>query len=228
MTMTTDSFFALMCMSLFAFLFGSALAFCGYRFFLVLLPILGFFFGFGFGAQTIQAIFGTGFLSDVTSWVVGFFVALLFAGLSYFFYFFAVALLAGSLGYSIGAGIMLAITPELNFLVWLIGIVVGVALAIVVIVFNVQKWVIIIATALMGAGVIVGTFLFMLGQLPSAEVVVNPVRAVLQDSPFWMIIFIVVAVLGIIVQFATSRFWQIESYNRWDEVDSSTAPVAPM
>src|SRR5262249_28450475 len=75
MTMTTDSFFALMCMSLFAFLFGAILAFSGYRFFLFLLPVWGFFFGFGLGAQTIQAIFGTGFLSDVTSWVVGFFVA---------------------------------------------------------------------------------------------------------------------------------------------------------
>ena len=39
-------------------------------------------------------------------------------------YFFAVALLAGSLGYSLGAGIMMMITPELSFLVWLIGIIV--------------------------------------------------------------------------------------------------------
>jgi hypothetical protein len=208
-------------MSVLALFFGSVLAFSGYRFFLFLLPIWGFFFGFGLGAQTIQAIFGTGFLSDVTSWVVGFVVALVFAALSYFFYFFAVAILAGSLGYSIGAGIMLAITPNLTFLAWLIGIIAGIVLAVVVIMFNLQKWVIIAATALMGAGVIIGTFLFMFGSLPSTEVVANPVRAVLQESPFWMITYIVIAVLGILAQFATSRRWQLESYNRWD-VDTTT------
>lgn len=223
--MTTDSFFALMCMSILAFLFGSILAFSGYRFFLFLLPVWGFFWGFAFGAQTIQAIFGTGFLSDITSWVVGFFVALLFAGLSYLFYFFAVALLAGSLGYSIGAGIMMMITPELNFLVWLIGIIVAVIVAFVVIALNVQKWVIMITTALMGAGVIVGTFLFMLGKLPSADVAANPVRAVLQDSPFWLIIFLIVAVLGFLAQWATSRYWQLESYNRWDEYSTTSTPA---
>ena len=39
--MTTDSFFALMCGGVIALLFGLALAFAGYRLFLVLLPILG-------------------------------------------------------------------------------------------------------------------------------------------------------------------------------------------
>jgi hypothetical protein len=211
-------------MSLFALLFGSILAFGGYRFFLILLPIWGFFFGFTFGAQTIQAIFGTGFLSDITSWVVGFVVALLFAAGSYLFYFFAVAMLAGSLGYSIGAGIMLAITPNMNFLTWIIGMVVGIVLAVLVLMFNIQKWVIVAATALMGAGVIVGTFLFMLGRLPSADVVANPVRSVLQDSPLWLILFIAVAVLGGLIQFATSTRWQIESYDRWDEMSSTDVP----
>jgi hypothetical protein len=215
--MTNDSFFALMCMSLFAQLFGSILAFSGYRFFLFLLPIWGFFFGFGLGAQTIQAIFGTGFLSDVTSWVVGFFVALLFAALSYLFYFFAVAMLAGSFGYAIGTGIMLAILPNMNFLAWIIGIVVGIILAVLVLVLNVQKWVILIATAFMGAGVIIGTFLFMLGKLPAADVTANPVKAVLSDSPLWMILYIILAVLGIGAQYLSSRAWRVEEYNRWDE-----------
>jgi hypothetical protein len=220
--MTNDSFFALMCMSMFALLFGSILAFGGYRFFLFLLPIWGFFFGFTFGAQTIQAIFGTGFLSDVTSWVVGFFVALLFAVLSYLFYFFAVALLAASWGYALGAGFMLWLTPNMSFLVWLVGIIVAVIVAVLVLVLNIQKWVIIVATAFMGAGIIVGTFLFMLGKLPPADVVANPVQSVLNDSPFWMIIYIVVAILGAILQFASSRAWQIEEYNRWEEVQTTT------
>jgi hypothetical protein len=40
----------------------------------------------------VSAITGDGFLGTAFSWVVGFFVALLFAILAYFFYAFAVVL----------------------------------------------------------------------------------------------------------------------------------------
>ena len=48
-----------------------------------LLPVFGFLFGFGFGAQTVQALFGEGFLSTVTSWLVGLLFAVSFALFSY-------------------------------------------------------------------------------------------------------------------------------------------------
>src|SRR5215203_1187858 len=98
--MTTDSFFALTCTAMIGLMFGSILAFAGYRFFLFLLPVWGFFFGFALGAQTIQAIFNSGFLIDLASWVVGLFVGLAFAVLSYLFFAGAVAIAVGSLGYS--------------------------------------------------------------------------------------------------------------------------------
>src|SRR3954468_23897593 len=98
--MTTDSFFALTCASTIALMYGSILAFSGYRFFVFLLPFFGFFWGFGLGAQTMQSLFNEGFLASVAGWVVGFFLGLLFAVLSYFFFAAAVAVLAGSLGYT--------------------------------------------------------------------------------------------------------------------------------
>src|SRR5512137_376225 len=98
--MTTDSFFAVMCGGMIALLFGLVLAFAGYRLFLVLLPIWGFFFGFGLGAQSIQALFGEAFLATITSWVVGFIVAAVFAILAYLFYVAAVAIASFSLGYT--------------------------------------------------------------------------------------------------------------------------------
>ncbi len=55
---------------------GSLIAFGGYRLFLILLPIYGFFFGLSFGAHSVQALFGDGFLSTTTSWVIGFFAGL--------------------------------------------------------------------------------------------------------------------------------------------------------
>jgi DMSO reductase anchor subunit len=44
----------------------------------------------------------------------------------------------------------------------------------------------------------------------------NPVQAVLKSSPLLMIIFLVVAVIGIIGQFRASSLYKLESYNRWD------------
>src|SRR5438270_9124301 len=164
--MTSDSFFALAIGGMLALFFGSVLLFGGYRFFMFLLPIFGFFFGFGLGAQTVQALFGGGFLSTVTSWIVGFGMALIFALLSYMFYFVAVGLIGGALGYVVGVGLMEAIGFNFGFLVWIVGIAVGIALAAAVLVLNVQKWVVIVATAVLGAEVIVGTFLFMFGGLP--------------------------------------------------------------
>ncbi len=203
--MTTDSFFVVACGTMIALLFGLAVTFGGYRLFMLLLPIWGFVFGLALGAQTVQAIFGVGFLSTVTSWVVGFIVGGIFAVLSYLFYIFAVALIAGSLGYSLGTGLMLLIGLEMNLITWLIGIVVAVALIVVTLRFNLAKWLIIIGTSFLGAGVIVGTFLAMFGGLPPEELVANPVKAAMQNSPFWMITFIILGIIGLVVQIGANR-----------------------
>jgi hypothetical protein len=222
--MTTDSFLAIMCVSVLLLFFGSVVAFMGYRFFLLLLPVLGFIWGFFFGAQMIQAIFGTGFLSDVTSWVVGFIFALVFAALSYVFYFMAIAILAGGLGYSLGVGLMGAIGFDFGFLTWLVGAILAVVFAVGVLVLNIQKWVIIGATSLLGAGIILGTFLALFGKLPPQDVAANPVRTALDSSPLWFILFLAVAVMGFVVQYQASR-------NRMDDfypTESSAAAATPV
>jgi len=225
-TMTTDSFFALAITAMIAMFFGFVLSFSGYRFFLVLLPIFGFFYGFGLGAHSIQALFGGGFLTTVTGWVIGFLVGVVFAVMSYLFYLFGVALIAGALGYSLGVGLMLAIGLDFGVISWLVGIVLGIVFAVGAIALNLQKWVIIVATSVLGAGVIVGTFLFLFGGLPSAQVTQNPVRYVLQTSPFWLFIFIVIAGFGIAAQYATTRRLEIEAYDRMADIGAAEAPSA--
>lgn len=213
--MTPDSFLAVACASLIAFMFGLVLCFGGYRFFLILLPIWGFFFGLVFGAQSIQMLFGVGFFATVTSWVVGFVTGAIFAVLSYFFYLFAVALIAGGLGYAAAVGLLLAIGLDMGFLVWLIGMAAAIALAFVTIRFNLQKWVIIIATSLAGAGVIFGAFVILFA--PHAALLENPVKVALQQSPLLMITALIVAAIGIYVQARANRNYTLESYNRWAE-----------
>jgi Ni,Fe-hydrogenase I cytochrome b subunit len=213
--MSTDSFFAVMCGGMIALLFGLALAFSGYRLFLILLPIWAFFFGFGFGAQTIQAIFpNDALLSTVTSWVVGFIVAALFAILAYLFYIFAVAVISYSLGYAAAVGLLSLLGMQFGFIVWVIGLVAGIALAFVVLRFNIQKIVIELGTAFLGAGVIVGVFLALFGGLPTSQLIQNPVAAALKNSPFWMIVFIVLGILAFAAQFTNNRAYELKTYNR--------------
>ena len=207
----------LMCATIIAFLFGLLLCFAGYRFFLILLPIWGFFFGLWLGAQTMQALFGVGAFATVTSWVVGFVVGVVFAVLSYLFYIAAVAIIAGSLGYYAAIGILGAIGLNLNFLVWLIGIVAAVALAIVTLRFNLQKWVIIIATSLIGAAVIFGGFFVLFN--PLTQLMENPIRAFLASNPLLMILALVTAALGIFIQYRSTQTYSLESYDRWSEYE---------
>lgn len=206
--------YELFCMTLIALVFGVMMVFGGYRLFLIILPIWGFFFGFGLGAQTLTYLFGYGFLSTVTSWIVGFFIGLLFGLLSYLFYTFAVALLAGSLGYGLMVGILTAIGMNPGFLTWLLGIIAGVALALVVLYFNIQKYAVIAITAIGGTGVIVFTLLAAFGGYDPVQLLNAPVRSAMQNSFLWWIFFIAVAAAGVVVQLRETRAFEIEAYNR--------------
>jgi hypothetical protein len=198
-------------MSLIALFVGLVIAFNGYRWFLLLLPIFGFFLGFGIGVDTLQALFGTGMFATVTGWVVGFFVGLVFAVLSYLFYIVGVAFIGGSLGYAIGVGLMGLIGFDPGFITWLVGIILGVVMAFVTLALNVQKWVIIAATSLGGAGVIVGTMLAMFGIISVTDLGAGAVKAAVADSFLWLLFYLAIAVTGFVSQYYTNKSYVIEA-----------------
>jgi hypothetical protein len=199
--------FELLCAVLIALVIGVAITYNGYRWFLILLPLFGFVWGFGLGAQTLQALFGTAMFATVTSWVVGLVVGVIFAVLSYFIYLFGVALFAGALGYSIALIIMQAIGFNLNFITWLIGIVAAVALAFVVLRFNIQKYVIIIGTSIIGAGTVVASTIYAFS--PNKELINQftqlAVKAAISTSFWWWLIFILMVGSGIYIQIRSTR-----------------------
>lgn len=207
--MTNDSFLAIMLTSIIALFFGFVLLTGGYRFFLILLPIWGFFYGFGLGAQSMQAIFGVSFLATLSSWIVGFLMAAMFALLSYVFYFFGIGVIAFSLGYAVGVGLLEAIGLDFGFIVWLVGVILGGLVVVATFMLNIQKYIIIGATSILGSGITIGTFLWLFGGLPSAALFQNPVRAALQSSPLWFIVFLVLAALGAVAQYESTRRWEM-------------------
>lgn len=217
--MANDSFLAIACASIILFLFGLVFCFAGYRFFLILLPIWGFFFGFIWGASAVTAIFGDAFLATITGWVIGFVIGAIFAVLSYLFYIAAVVIIAGSIGYAIGTGIVLAIFPSLNITAWIVGVVLGLVVIGVTLFFNLQKWVIMIATAILGAGIIFGGFLVLFN--PHATLLQNPVAVALQQNFLLLILFIILAAAGVFFQYMSGARTTVVEYNRWDEVTTT-------
>lgn len=152
---------------LFALAIGLAFAFYGFRVFLVLLPIWGFFAGFLLGANVMTSLFGDGFLIEVTSWVIGFGVGLLFAVLSYLYYYVAVVLLGGALGYQLTYGVFQWIGFDADgIIIFLLALVVGAVFAIGFFVLQMPAVLVVVATALSGAGASIAGVIVALGLVP--------------------------------------------------------------
>src|SRR6478735_10397678 len=86
---------------LLAIVVGLAWAFYGLKFFAILLPIWAFFFGLVTGASWGAQLFGAdaGFLATALSWTIGIVFGVVLAAISFFWYYAAVVLAAGALGY---------------------------------------------------------------------------------------------------------------------------------
>ena len=189
-----------------ALLVGAAFCFGGFRFFLILLPIWAFLVGFNVGTDAISAIFGDGSFATVTSWVVGFVVALVFAVLSYLFYWVAVVLLGAAVGYAIGASAWGLIGNEHGLVAFVIGIICAFALGAVTLFLNVPKYLVVLLSAIGGAATILSGWFLLIGKISSDQVYWTTVGALIKDSWFYLIVFAALAVAGLVVQMRAPRY----------------------
>jgi hypothetical protein len=201
--------FQLICTAILALIIGALALLAGYRLFLLLLPIWGFFAGFAFGAQASAMLFGGGFLATVTGWIVGFVVGIMFALLSYLIYIVGVALLSAAFGYFLSAGLMLLFL-EPGLIVTLVGLAGAVVMAFLVLAFNIQKPILEFITSFGGATAVLAGILLLLGRIPFESLGNNPVRLVIEDSIFWMIAWLVLGFVGFAIQIASNRTYVIE------------------
>ena len=195
-----------LCLTLFGLIFGILVIFNGYTIFRSLLPLFAAIFGFFLGLQTMFFVFGVGFLSTLSSLIVGVVLAVVFSGLSYLFYRFAIALLAASLGYGIGIGLIQWIGLGPGIVSWLIGIALGGLFIYLTFRFRLEKYVILIETSLAGSAIILSTLLTGMGTTTVIGIVENPIRELLQYSPLWAILFIALTAVGIVVQMRRPNF----------------------
>jgi hypothetical protein len=143
---------------------GLAFAFWGFRVFLVLLPIWGFFAGFLLGANGVQYIFGEAFLATTLSWVVGFLLGLLFAVLSYLYYWVAVILLGGALGYQLTIGLLQWIGFDADGIIaFALALVGGAVFAVGFFLLQMPAVLVIVVTAITGAAATIAGIAVALG-----------------------------------------------------------------
>ena len=187
-------------MAILAVVIGLAFAFGGWQFFLLLLPLWAFVVGFSIATEGMRALTGDGTFATVTGWVVGLVVALVAAGLSYLFYYAAIAIFAGTVGYALGAATWGIIGNEQGIIAFVIGIVVGVVFALGALVLNVPRLLVIVLTGLGGAAAIVAGWFLLTGQVPADNVTWWQVGQLIKNSWFFIIVWGLIAAAGIVAQ----------------------------
>lgn len=205
-------------LALLAVLLGLAFCFAGYRFFLVMLPIWGFFGGFWIGAYAISLILGSGFLATTTGLVVGFVVGIIGAVLSYLFYTVGVLIIAGAFGAALGSGIMSALGFDPGLITTIVAIISGLVAAGLTLVLNIQKYVIITISAMAGALLVILSGMLLFGQVTVADLQSggNFVQPIFQGSWFWGLVWLALAIAGVVLQIRANRTY---TFTREDYVE---------
>jgi predicted flap endonuclease-1-like 5' DNA nuclease len=168
---------------------GVAGLFWGYRIFRILLPIIGGIAGYLIAAALFP---GSPFLAIV----IGFILAVVLAILAYAFWSVMVTISGAILGGALGA----AIADGLNLWNWL-GWILIIALAAVgaFLVWKLRDEVVIILTAIVGAGFVADGLRVW---FPAAKI----------QGLFWTIIFVVLAVIGIVWQWRRYRHLRLLAF----------------
>lgn len=207
-------FFQTVFVALLALLLGLVVCFAGFRLFVILLPVWGFFAGFLVTAQAVQELFGGGFLATTSSWVFGFVIGVLFAVAAYFFYYAAVAVLAATVGYELGVGLMAGLGVSSGILLFLVGLVVAAALTAAVILLNLPKVFIVVLTALAGASMILAGVLLALGRISLTALNSGLVGAFIRDSWFWSLVYLALVAVGIVTQMLLPEMYTVAPYGQ--------------
>jgi len=186
---------------------GIAACFFGLRFWFILLPIFGAVIGFFIGARVIQDVFGTGFLSTTTSWIVGILLAIGFALLSWFIWYAGVIIEAGAVGALLASGLLhLLFNDPWGLVLVIVSLVGAIIFAIGALVLNLPIYIVIVNSALGGASLIVSGLLAMLGTITMTELANGSTVAVVDETRFqnaswlWLIAWVVLAIAGIFFQ----------------------------
>jgi hypothetical protein len=138
---------------------------------------------------------------------VGFVVGIIGAVLSYLFYTVGVVIIAAAFGGAVGSGIMSAIGFDPGLLLAIVTVISALVAAGLTLLLNLQKYVLIVLTAMAGAVLVVLAGMLAFGQITPAELQsgANLIQPIFQGSWFWGIVWLVLTAMGVVVQLNANR-----------------------
>ena len=181
---------------------GLAWAFYGLKLFTILLPLWAFFFGLVAGAQWSQSVFGeSGIFTTVLSWGIGLVFGIVLAAISFFWYYAAIVILGGAVGYALGIGFFEWLGLGTGFIAVVVALIVGAIFAIATFVLGVPVLLVMAFSAFSGAAAVVNGVLIFLGQIKLETLDTGIFGSLLANGVVGIVSFLVLGVAAL--------FWQI-------------------
>ncbi|AUH68590.1 DUF4203 domain-containing protein [Gordonia sp. PS3] len=166
----------------------------------VVIAVWGAFVGLNLGAGLVSAVTGDGFFSTAVGWIVGIAVAILFALLAYLYYAVAVTLAMASIGFVLGTALMAAIGVTWNWVIIVVGVLVGILLAVAAIALNLPALLLVVLSALGGATAIVGGLMLLTSTIALDDFSRASVTSTIGHHWWWYAAYIVLVIAGVVAQ----------------------------
>ena len=186
-----------------AILTGLVFCYRGYLAMRIVIPIWGAFAGFVLGAGLAGG--DAGFLGNLTSWIVGIALALLFGLIAYLYYEVAVILGMMAIGFVLGTTLMVAFGVSWSWVVTLVGVVVAIALAVIGVVGDLPMVLLTVLTALAGASTVVLGLMLLFNVIDASDLNTAATTEVLDDDWWWYVIYLALALSGMVAQFSATQ-----------------------
>lgn len=187
-----------------AIVVGIVFCFQGYLAMRIVISVWGALVGLALGAS-IGADDG-GLLSTGLSWILGLAFALLFAAIAYLYYEVSIAIAMGSIGFTLGASLLVALGVTWSWLIVLAGLALGIVLAIVAIAGDLPTVLLVVLSAMAGSSAIVAGLMLLTGVLDTELITRSgAITEELDDDWYWYVLWLGLAVAGMVTQFVSSK-----------------------
>ena len=176
---------------------GLVVAFAGLRLFSVALPVLGFIAGMSLGLELVHHFFDDGFLTTSVGIIAGLVLGIILALLSYMFWYVAVVLGGAFIGATVGVGLMNVFNVNTDWVLAVAAIVGALVMGLMTVVFDLPVYWALVMTAFVGASWAVAGVMLVLNRIDPEALEYGTAWAAIEESWFWILIWIVLAALAI-------------------------------
>jgi hypothetical protein len=208
---------------LLAVLIGLLLCFRGYAALRAIIAAWGAFAGFLLGAGVVAQVTDASFLGNAVAWLVGLAVAVAFGLLAYLYYAVSVVIGMGAIGFALGTTLMVVLGVTWSWLIVLVGLIVGVALAVLAIVGDLPLLILAVLGAFAGASVVITGLLLLLGRLGSDDLAATSTSATLELGWWWTLGYLLLAVAGLSAQLTSAEVRRGNLRSTWSGPDARPA-----